>query len=248
MEKEKNKKSDGARELRGSVTAADPEAFLSSILATTTEAIISIDAGQHIITFNTGAEHIFEYTQDEVLGKSIEVLIPPAYRANHAGHIHAFAGEAATSRRMNERSEIAGCRKGGEAFPAEASITKADVGGQTVFTVILRDLTWRKNAEEALRESETRYRSIIDNMADTFFRTDTDGRLVMASPAVEELLGYTPDEVIGTELADFYVDPEGRAKFLETLASSDRGIRDYHTELRCKDGSSVWVSSNTNGH
>lgn len=244
MTKEKINKSDSAQELRESVIVADSEAFLSSILATTNEAIISIDADQNIILFNSGAEQVFGYTEDEVLGKSIEMLIPPEFRSGHAGHIRAFAGEAVISRRMNERSEVTGCRKDSETFPAEASITKAEVGGQAIFTVILRDITRRKNTENALYQSETRYRSIIDNMADTFYRTDIDGRVIMASPAVEELLGYTPDEAIGMELASLYVDPEGRAKFLEALASSDRGVRDYRAEIRRKDGSSVWVSSN----
>jgi PAS domain S-box-containing protein len=239
----KNKTSSDIKGLQDSAIA-DSDAYLSNILASTSDAIISIDVDQRIVQFNAGAEQIFGYTSDEILGESIEKLIPPAFRAGHAEHISAFAGEAVTSRRMNDRSEIAGCRKDGEAFPAEASITKAEIGGQTIFTVILRDISGRKRTEDALHASEDRYRSIIENMADTFYRTDIDGRLVMASPSAEELLGYTPDEVIGMDLAGLYADPEGRAKFLETLSNSTGGVRDYQAELRRKDGSTVWVSSN----
>ncbi len=103
----------------------------------------------------------------------------------------------------------------------------------------------KRQAEQAPNESEAHFRSIIENMAETFYRTDLDGRITIASPAAEELLGYTPDEAIGLELASLYVDPEGRAMFLEALAQNDGFVRDYQAALRHKNGSTVWVSTNS---
>ncbi|TDJ65093.1 MAG: PAS domain-containing sensor histidine kinase [Proteobacteria bacterium] len=151
----KTKQTSGDRpQQRGAASATDREAYMPGILATISEAIISIDASQRIVLFNTGAEHIFGYSEEEVLGKSIDMLIPPGLRETHASHFLEFSHEAVASRRMNERSNISGCRKNGETFPAEASITKVEIGGEMIYTVILRDITDRVLSEKALRQTQ----------------------------------------------------------------------------------------------
>ncbi len=96
---------------------ANSDAYMSGILATTKDAIISMDADQRIVLFNTGAEQVFGYTESEVRGKSIEFLIPPAFRAQHASHVHAFEREAPASRMMDERMEIAATARAVRRFP-----------------------------------------------------------------------------------------------------------------------------------
>jgi PAS domain S-box-containing protein len=115
------------------------------------DAIISIDERQRIILFNTGAEAIFGYQRDEVRGKPLELLIPDRYRPFHRAHMQSFAEGAEAARRMGERREIAGLRKGGQEFPAEASISRLDTPTGRVYTVVLRDITERKKAEETQR-------------------------------------------------------------------------------------------------
>lgn len=153
MKNDNNNSGISGGERLGSASNFDRDTFLSSILATTSEAIISINEDQQIVLFNPGAEQTFGYTEDEVLGKSIEVLIPPSFRTKHADHIHNFAKEAVTSRLMNERLDISGHRKNGETFPAEASITKTEVDGRIILTVILRDITERVQVEAVLQEA-----------------------------------------------------------------------------------------------
>jgi len=106
-----------------------------------------------------------------------------------------------------------------------------------------REIAERIEAEQQLNASEARYRSIVENMVETFYRTDHDGKVVMVSPAVGELLGYTPEEAIGIEAVSLYADPERHDKFLLALADSDGRLHNYQTELRCKDGSTLWVST-----
>jgi len=106
------------------------------------------------------------------------------------------------------------------------------------------DITERKRAEAALLASERDLSTILNNMQDTYYRTDTEGRLVVVSASVRELMGYEPEEVIGTQLADYYVDPEMREQFLAALRAGGGQVRSYDSQLRRKDGTSIWVATN----
>ena len=115
------------------------------------DAIISVDETQRIILFNAGAEEIFGWSREEVLGRPLDVLLPERFRATHGRHLAAFGKGPEVARRMGERREIAGLRRDGREFPAEASISRLDTPTGRVFTVLLRDITDRKRAEETQR-------------------------------------------------------------------------------------------------
>ena len=136
------------------------EAKFAGIISISSDAIVSVDEEQRIVFFNQGAEQIFRYRADEVLGEPLELLIPEPQRAGHAAHVRAFGASPVVARRMGERGQIAGRRKGGEVFPADASISKLVVGGTRIYTAVLRDVTERVRAEEALaRQAEELARS-----------------------------------------------------------------------------------------
>lgn len=123
---------------------------LQSIVDVSDDAIISIDTEQNIILFNQGAEKIFGYKASEIIEKPLDLLIPLAAKPNHREHVKSFSDSPVQARRMAERATIKGRRKSGEEFPAEATISKVIADGQMIFTVILRDITERKKAEESL--------------------------------------------------------------------------------------------------
>jgi PAS domain S-box-containing protein len=131
------------------------EGRLAGILDIAEDAIIVIENNESISLFNQGAARLFGYDPEEVLGHPIELLLPERYRGYHSDNIQAFAHAPESARRMAQRREVFGLRKDGKEFPAEASISKLTVGEKTTFTVILRDITDRLQAERQLQSLTT---------------------------------------------------------------------------------------------
>ncbi|MDI1483449.1 ATP-binding protein [Polyangium sp. y55x31] len=124
------------------------EARFAGLISIAADAIISIDQDQRVIIFNEGAEQIFGWKREEVLGQPVDVLIPERLRERHQQHVRDFAKNPLKARKMSERGSIWALRKDGVEFPAEGAISKLDVEGVPLFTIILRDITERKEVEK----------------------------------------------------------------------------------------------------
>jgi PAS domain S-box-containing protein len=131
----------------------ESKTILSGIINTAEDAIISVDYNQNIILFNQGAEKIFCYSAEEIIGKNLGMLLPESIRSDHSEHINNFGKSEIVSKGMKERSEITGLRKNGDIFPAEANISQVEIDGRQIFTAILRDVSEQKLIENKLRES-----------------------------------------------------------------------------------------------
>ena len=127
------------------------EAKFSGIVSIAADAIITVDRNRRITVFNEGAEQIFGYARKDMIGTELDRLIPERFLVRHAEDFARFAAGPDLARRMADRREVFGVRSNGQEFPAEASISKVEVGRETFFSVVLRDITDRKKVEEALR-------------------------------------------------------------------------------------------------
>ncbi|HEY8945622.1 MAG TPA: PAS domain S-box protein, partial [Polyangiaceae bacterium] len=129
------------------------EAKAAGIVSIAADAIISVDKDQRITLFNEGAEKIFGYSKAEVVGAPLDVLIPERFRAIHKQHVEKFATGEDVSRRMGDSrgTAIFGLRKNGNEFPADAAISKLEVGGERILTVVLRDVAEQKRLEREQR-------------------------------------------------------------------------------------------------
>jgi PAS domain S-box-containing protein len=145
------------------------EQRLVNIVETARDAVIVLDEQTKFILFNQGAERIFGYAAGEVLGQQLQLLLPERVKNEHDRFVREFTESPEWARRLQDRLEVSGRRKGGTEFPAEVSISRLTYDGRTTFTVILRDITARKAGEIALRrardELEARVQERTDELA-----------------------------------------------------------------------------------
>jgi PAS domain S-box-containing protein len=204
------------------------EARLSGIIGSAMDAIITIDASQRITVFNAAAERMFGYPAAEVLGLSLDRLIPARFRAAHGDHVRAFGRTNVTRRAMGELGAIYGLRSSGEEFPIEASISQVELAGERIFTVILRDIGERlrtetrlRDAQESLRLSERRLAGIIGSAMDAIITVDEDQRITLFNSAAERMFGRRADYMQGRSL-DELIPQRFREKHPEHVRSFGR--------------------------
>jgi PAS domain S-box-containing protein len=145
---------DIAERVRAESLLARSETRLRGILDSAMDAIITVDESQHIVIFNSAAEAMFGCPKDEAVGAPLAWFIPERFRAVHGNHVRTFGQTGTVSRRMGALRIVTGLRRNGEEFPIDASISQITERGSQFYTVILRDVTARVQAEEALRRSK----------------------------------------------------------------------------------------------
>lgn len=197
------------------------QARFAGILEIASDAIISVNNNHEITLFNKGAERIFGYTTEEVLGKSLALLMPDRFAEVHHQHISQYANTEGSARPMAERGAIFGRRKDGTEFLAEASISKIEINGEIIFTTFLRDITARQQAEEALRHQKELFQTIIDCSPMMIALFNGQGQIEFINPALERILGWSLEDWQQKDiLAECYPDPVERQSILEHILSA----------------------------
>jgi len=130
------------------------EARLAAIIGSAMDAIITVNENQRILVFNAAAEAAFGCPASEAMGQRLDQFIPEEMREAHRRHIQEFGQSGSTSRSMQSPMTLQGRRRDGRLFPIEATISQATIRGSKLFTVILRDVTQRRQTEAALVHSE----------------------------------------------------------------------------------------------
>jgi PAS domain S-box-containing protein len=136
------------------------QARLDAIVDSAMDAIVTVDAAQNVVLFNRAAEQIFGVRREEAIGAPLDRFLPQRHRAAHRDHIEQFGHTGVSSRRMGDTTTLWALRADGTEFPIEASISQAGVPGQDFYTVILRDVTLRKKAQDALQAQKEELRRL----------------------------------------------------------------------------------------
>ncbi|MEA2196885.1 MAG: hypothetical protein QOJ25_936 [Solirubrobacteraceae bacterium] len=220
------------------------ERFRLLVSSVTDYAIIVLDPEGRVTGWNPGAERIKGYREAEIIGRHFSIFYPP--ELVEAGDPQRELAAALAEGRYEEEGERV--RKDGTRFWADIILTpiRDDAGGLRGYAKVTRDVTERRRAEEALRESEERFRLLAENSTDVIDRVSPDGTLLYVSPASQEVYGYDPHELIG-RAARTDVHPEDHAGLRDLVDWDDADAKDVTLEyrLRRKDGSYVWVETKT---
>ena len=211
------------------------QARLGAIVDSAMDAIITVDESQHIVLFNRAAEQVFRCRREEVLGASLDRFLPARFRAAHRGHIEQFGHTGVTSRRMGDVTTLWALRAGtGEEFPIEASISQATEGEQRFYTVILRDITLRKQYQDELTRRQAELRALSAQVLEareeekTRIARELHDELGQLLTALKMDLGWMQERLIGH-------DPDlstKAAKMGETLNQTVTSVRRIAADLR----------------
>lgn len=219
------------------------ESLRLAILDSALDCVVGMDLQGRFIEFNTAAEATFGYQRDEVIGQSVaDLIIPERYR--HA-HREAFArhGSAGAPPELRRRVEIEAMRADGTEFPVELALTKVQLPDGPVFTAVIRDISTSKKMELELRQSEERFRSLVQNSRDVVAVIAQSGLVSYISPTVESLSGFTPDEVIGKSGFE-YIHPddiETAALHLTEILAVPNETKTLEVRTRTKQDSYMWI-------
>jgi PAS domain S-box-containing protein len=186
--------SDTTERRQAEAALRESEALKRAILDAALDCVVTIDHQSRVVEWNPAAERTFGYPREAVLGRDMaELIIPPELREEHRRGLARYltAGKGPV---LGRRVEVEALRADGSCFPVELAITPTSVGGRTLFTAHLRDITERKAAEAALAESEARSRAVADNIPQLAWMAEPDGRRIWYNRRWYEYTGQTPEE------------------------------------------------------
>ncbi|HUQ28877.1 MAG TPA: PAS domain S-box protein [Usitatibacter sp.] len=219
--------------------ALDFQARFEGTLRTALDCVITIDSDDRVVEFNPAAERTFGYARAEALGRDLASLIIPeevrgAHRIALARHLQ--SGEATI---LDRRVELVALRSDGSRIPVELAVTRISTD-PPLFTAYLRDISERVRGETSLRESEERYRLVVEQVVDyAIFSTDVAGRATSWNEGVSRVLGFAEPEFLGLDITRHIFTPEDIAagvpqRELEEAAREGRASDDRW--MRRKDG------------
>jgi diguanylate cyclase (GGDEF)-like protein/PAS domain S-box-containing protein len=199
------------------------------------DAVIITDPQGRITAWNPAAQRIYGYTEAEVLGRTVFLWLHP----DDAERLDASIREAVDSAGRWE-GEIRFVRRDGTQGVSETIVVPLhDARGNRLGALgVNRDITERRKAEEALRESEERYRRLFEESRDAIYMTSVDGRFIDANQAALDLFGYGRAELLAMDVREIYAHPSDRDRFQDEMTRSGF-VRDYEVRLVRSDGTSV---------
>jgi len=222
----------------------DTQAGHAGIVSSAMDAIITVNDDQKILAFNAAAEKMFLCSAAQALGQPVSKFIPQRFREGHRLHFRKFGDDGVTGRATGALNPLSALRTNGEEFPIEASISRMETNGSRLFTVIVRDITERFKAEEALRRSDATRRIALESARLAEWQIDLQTGEAQRSPAHDHIFGYK--ETLPEWNFDIFmkhVHPDDREKigksFQECLEQKSKW--DFECRIVRQDGAIRWI-------
>jgi formate hydrogenlyase transcriptional activator len=174
----------------------DSQTLFEMLFAFSPDAILVIDSEGRIRECNVQVERLFGYKCSELLGHPVEILIPERFRRNHPAHRTEY-GKQPRMRPMGAGLELYGRRKDGTEFPVDIMLSPVETSVGRIVLSVVRDITEQSQREEALRQSQAMFAQLFESSPDAILETDPDGRIMRVNEQVEQMFGYSRNELIG---------------------------------------------------
>jgi PAS domain S-box-containing protein len=209
--------------------------MLEAALQTAVGAIVIIDDGGLVRTVNPATQRLFGYSESELIGQNVSLLMPEPFRSRHDGYIrhHLETGERKI---IGIGRQVMGRRKSGAIFPMHLSVSTFTADGRRYFTGIVHDLSEQRGTG-TLRE-QALFEAIFNHLPDAVLVADADHKILLCNPAVARVFGYAPEELIGQETAVVYHTPAEceRIRRLETRLLEQEMSEPVTVRYRRKSG------------
>jgi PAS domain S-box-containing protein len=219
-------------------TLEQSETKFRSVIQAANDAIISVDSNGNVISWNKRAETIFGYVEEEVLGRSLAILMPERYRDSYSRDIERLRSTS-KSKYDGKMLELYGLRKGGSEFPIEISIATWKTEDIIFFTGIVRDITERKKTDEKIREQA----ALLDKAHDAIAVRDLEHNLIYWNKGAQRLYGWTEEEAIGKNANELLYKEESSNLIEAKSRVLENGEWKGELQQRTKDGKEVIVES-----
>jgi PAS domain S-box-containing protein len=209
-------------------------------------AMVVVGTDGRIAFVNGEAERLFGWTREELTGRMVESLLPERFRDPHRSNRDAFFRESVGKRTMGNGRNLFAVRKGAGDFPVEVALTRVGEGDQAFVVASVTDISIRTAAETALRESEQRFRLLVQGTRDyAILMHDPEGRITVWNEGAERILGYRAEEILGERFYRFYPDEEvARGKpELDLRTAVEKGSFEEEGWRVRKDGSRFWAGA-----
>ncbi len=220
----------------------EAEQKFSALLHSAPDAMVIVNDEGNIQLVNRQAEKVFGYAREELVGMGVECLMPERFRGKHVDFRTGYT-EAPKTRQMGTGLEQFGLRRDGSEFPIDVSLSPMDTGQGVLVIAALRDVTERKQAEAALKDSRKRLLKAENVARAGFLDWNVKTNEIVWSEGAYELYGIAPGTPVTIEQTVGLIHPEDREFVNENLQMAVKGIRDYDIDHRMvrPDGKVVWV-------
>ena len=174
----------------------ESEIRFQTIINASKDAIITIGEDGRISIFNPAAENLFGWSEKEMLGQPLDRIMPEEYRQHHDEYVRGYFTSGEPHGAMGKTVELPAVKRDGTQFPIELSLSDGHFADKQFVMAVIRDITSRKRSEKALRESEEKFRRVIETSPVAIWSQSSDQtKTYFMSPAIENITGYAPDEL-----------------------------------------------------
>ena len=174
----------------------ESRARMASIVTSAMDAIVCVDEDERIVLFNAAAERMFALPVAEAIGRPLHDLVPERRRADHDAAFARFRDDGPGTRRLGLGLPLDAMRSDGREFPVEGSISRVEIDGRPLFTLVLRDISERLAAER----TDAHLATVVRSSPDAILTVSMEGRIETWNDAATRMFGYRPEEAIGAPI------------------------------------------------